>query len=65
VKEESGKREQAVIDVMRRVESATAGNYSVLLFGAVWLGAGVVLATWAPEIAKIVAGQAMEVWKAI
>lgn len=55
--EERSAREGSISEVKRSLERATAGNYSTLLFGAVWLFVGVVLSTWAPEIAKQIAGQ--------
>jgi hypothetical protein len=54
---ERSARESSISDVKRSLERAAAGNYSTLLFGAAWLFVGVVLSTWAPEIAKLVADQ--------
>lgn len=49
-------RAQAVAEVRRELIEASVGNFPVLVFGAVWLAVGVVLSTWAPEIAKVAAG---------
>ncbi|MGA7178140.1 MAG: hypothetical protein WBX11_00940 [Thiobacillaceae bacterium] len=65
IKDESGEREEAVNGVRGLVKSTTTGNYPVLLFGAAWLAVGVILATLAPELAKVAAGQGIEVWKAL
>lgn len=62
IKAEGSAREQALGDLKQSLVSATAGNYPVLLFGAWWLGIGVIIATLAPEIAKVVAGRWCEVW---
>jgi hypothetical protein len=53
---EENMRAQAVAEVRRELIEASVGNFSILVFGAVWLAVGVVLSTWAPEIAKIAAG---------
>lgn len=49
-------RAKAVAEVRRELIEASVGNFPVLVFGAVWLAVGVVLSTWAPEIAKVAAG---------
>ena len=54
-------RAQAVAEVRRELIEASVGNFPVLVFGAVWLAVGVVLSTWAPEIAKIAAGN----WRSV
>ncbi|NMM11913.1 MAG: hypothetical protein HHJ17_00010 [Rhodoferax sp.] len=54
---ESNERTSAIGVVRRDLEEAAAGNFPFLVFGAVWLGIGVVLATWSPEIVKVVAGK--------
>jgi hypothetical protein len=48
----------------RRLAQAVVGNYSVLVFGAVWLGLGIVISSIAPEIVKLVAHQYQAVWTA-
>lgn len=58
-------REQAIRDVRRDLKEAAAGNFAVLAFGAAWLAIGVIVAAFAPEIAKIVAGQWTEVIKTL
>ena len=62
---EENMRAQAVADVRRELIEASVGNFPVLVFGAVWLAVGVVLSTWALEIAKIASGNGAGVWAAI
>ena len=62
---EENMRAQAVAEVRRELIEASVGNFSTLVFGAVWLAVGVVLSTWAPEIAKIAAGNWAGVWAAM
>ena len=57
IREECERRGAAISAIRREFEEVAVGNSSVLLFGVVWLAAGVLLATWAPEIAKVAAGQ--------
>lgn len=47
------------------MEDAATGNFATLAFGAAWLAIGVVLATWAPEIVKVVRGQWWEIWRVL
>lgn len=61
IKSETAERKVAVGEVDTRLKEASTGNTSLLSFGVVWLGVGVVLATWSPEIAKIVGGH----WSAV
>lgn len=49
----------------KRLKDAMTGNYSVLLFGVTWLFVGIVLASVAAEISKLVAGQYRIVWAAL
>ncbi len=65
IKAESGERDRSIREVKTSLEDATTGNFSALAFGAAWLAIGVVLATWAPEIVKVVGGQWDEVWRAL
>jgi len=58
-------RAQAIAEVRRELIEASVGNFPVLVFGAVWLAVGVVLSTWAPEIAKVAAGNWRSVLSAI
>lgn len=55
--QEANARAQAVAEVRRELGEVAAGNFQVLAFGAVWLAIGIVLSTWAPELAEIVAGK--------
>lgn len=55
-------RTLAVAEVRRELIEASAGNFAILVFGVVWLAVGVVLSTWAPEIAIIAAGNCAGVW---
>lgn len=65
LKDEAKRREGEINAVKKSLESAATGNYAMLAFGAAWLAIGVVLATLAPEIAKLVNGQWCEVWRTI
>lgn len=65
VSNEENMRAQAVAEVRRELIEASVGNFPILVFGAVWLAVGVVLSTWAPEIAKITAGKWGGVWVAM
>ncbi len=49
-------RTQAITEIRGELVKASAGNFVILVFGVVWLAVGIVLSTWAPEIAKTVAG---------
>lgn len=62
---EENMRAQAVAEVRRELIEASVSNFSILVFGAVWLAVGVVLSTWVPEIAKIAAGNWAGVWAAM
>ena len=62
---EENMRAQAVAEVRRELIEASVGNFPILLFGAVWLAVGVVMSTWAPEIAKIASGNCAGVWAAM
>lgn len=63
--EERQAREAADLALENRLQDTIVGNYAVLAFGALWLVAGIVISTLAPEIVKTVAGQWPQVWKAI
>ena len=65
LREESKKREEALNGLEKSLKDAITGNYSVLAFGAFWVAVGVVVSAWAPEIAKVVAGQWSQVWAAM
>jgi hypothetical protein len=57
---------RATIDANEaRLKKAMVGNYSALLFGAVWAFVGIVLSGVASEIAKLVAHQYQAVWMAL
>jgi hypothetical protein len=62
---ESGVRDQAISEVRTSLKEAATGNLATLAFGVAWLAIGVVLATWAPEIVKVVGGKWCEVWAAL
>lgn len=62
---ESSNRQTAHEKLRLEIEGISTGNASLLLFGLVWLGVGVTLSTWAPEIAKIVSCHWAEVVKTI
>ncbi len=57
VKDEAASREREITGVKESIESAVAGNYPILLFGAWWLFVGIVIASLAPEIALAAAGR--------
>ncbi len=63
--EESKKREEAHKELQKDLHDAIVGNYTKLAFGAAWVFVGIVVSAWAPEIAKIVAGQWPQVWAAV
>jgi hypothetical protein len=63
--EESKKREEAHKQLEERLKDSIVGNYTVLAFGALWVVVGIVLSALAPEIAKTVAGQWVQVWEAM
>jgi hypothetical protein len=65
IEAEGEQRGRAISEVTKSLEDAVAGNLATLAFGVVWLAAGIVIATLAPEIAKIVGGQWREVWRAL
>lgn len=44
------------------LKDVVVGNHAVLSAGVVWLGLGVVFATFAPEIVKVLAGNWRAVW---
>ena len=60
-----GVSDQAIREVRTSLEEAATGNLATLGFGVVWLAIGVVLATLAPEIVKLVGGRWCEVWAAL
>ena len=62
---EIGERDRAIREVKTSLEDTATGNLATLAFGAAWLAIGVVLATWAPEIVKVVGGKWDEVWWAL
>lgn len=53
---ESRQRDRAIREVNTSLEGVATGNFATLVFGVVWLAIGVMLATLAPEIVKIVGG---------
>jgi hypothetical protein len=61
IETESAKRDAAVQEVRETMERAAAGNFASLAFGAAWLAVGIILATLAPEIVRIAAGD----WRAV
>lgn len=61
INQESQTRTHEHAVLKKSLEDLAVGNYAVLLFGVVWLGAGVCLSSLAPEIVKIVAGDAAAV----
>lgn len=63
ITQESQARTHEHATLRRSLEDLAVGNYTNLLFGVVWLGAGVCLSSLAPEIVKIVAGEGAEVLK--
>jgi hypothetical protein len=65
IEAERDERNGAIERVKGSLEDAVAGNLATLAFGVAWLAVGVVLATCAPEIVKIVAGQWSEVLHAL
>lgn len=58
---EHSERSRAIQDIRKSLEEAATGNLATLAFGAAWLALGVILATWAPEIVKVVGGHWDEV----
>jgi hypothetical protein len=65
IREEGDERRRAIDDLRETIGTAVAGNYAVLVFGVVWLTVGLVLATLAPEFAKVAAWQWLSVWRAM
>lgn len=65
IKAENAERDRAIREVKTSLEDAATGNFATLAFGVAWLAVGVLLATWAPEIVKIVGGEWGEVWRAL
>jgi hypothetical protein len=65
IKAERNERDRVINELNRSLVDAATGNSAALAFGVVWLAAGIVIATLAPEIAKIVGGQWREVWRAL
>ncbi len=57
IAEESQNRKASINVLDERLKEAIVGNYSVLAFGVVWLIVGMTISTFAPEIARIIAGQ--------
>lgn len=53
---------EAIKSLQADIAEATVGNYAVLLFGLVWLIVGVLLATNAPEWAKMARGDWIDLW---
>ncbi|MEK7884433.1 hypothetical protein [Methyloversatilis sp. NSM2] len=51
--------------VAKQLSDAVVGNHAVLSAGVVWLAFGVVFATFAPEIVKVLAGNWRAVWAAV
>lgn len=58
-------REAANKALDEKLQRSIVGNYSCLLFGALWVAVGIVLSSLSPEIAKAAAGQWSQVWKAL
>lgn len=54
---EGQKQAASIRDVQAELKSTATAHVSSLTFGTVWLGVGIFIATCAPEIAKLVAGQ--------
>lgn len=63
INEESKKREEAHKEIQKDLQEAIVGNYATLVFGAFWVAIGIVVSALAPEIAKVVAGQWVVVWR--
>lgn len=63
IKEESRKRDEAHKELQKDLHEAIVGNYATLVFGAAWVGVGIVVSALAPEIAKVVAGPWAPVWR--
>lgn len=63
INEESRKREEAHKEIQKDLHEAIVGNYATLVFGAFWVAIGIVVSSLAPEIAKVVAGQSLAVWR--
>lgn len=62
---ETRERQEAIRGMEDRLAQAVTANITHLAFGAAWLAIGVVLTSWAPEIAKIAAGQMQAVLEAM
>jgi hypothetical protein len=56
VKTEIAERKQADNALKCEIAEVAAGNYTILLFGVVWLCVGLLLASLAPEIVKTFSG---------
>jgi hypothetical protein len=65
IKSEEKKHTAAIGEVRKSLEEAAAGNLATLLFGVVWLAIGIGIATLAPELVKLQAGEWRDVWKAL
>jgi hypothetical protein len=65
IQSESDERKRSDQAMEVRSNEAFTGNMSALLFGAFWIFIGIIISSWAPEIAKIVAGQWSSVYKAM
>lgn len=50
-------RKEADAELSKIVHDAAVGNFGTLVFGAWWVGIGIVLSGFAAEIARIIAGQ--------
>lgn len=63
--EETEQRRAGDIALQMRLRSVATGNADLLVFGIVWLCVGLLLATLAPEIWKVVTGSGHEVLQAL
>jgi len=52
-----------VEEVNLKLKTAVVGSYPVLLFGAAWLVVGIVLSSVAPEVAKSLEGEWVQIWR--
>ena len=62
VKEESSKREASHKELSESIKDAIIGNYASLSFGAFWAIVGMLVSAFAPDIARLAAGQWQAVW---
>lgn len=65
IKSETANRQEAHKGLQKDLQEAIVGNYTKLAFGAAWVVVGIVISAWAPELAKMVAGQWSAVVRAI